>query len=453
MISFLFAFAALVWLLMAYRRDMAFLFVSCFLAWQFALKVMATTFLDNFGPIYSDEVFVWVGGHGASTPLMVVSALIPLMVIKVAINRKTRLQSAPEPHLTNGGTSLGDITFWFMSFFIVALFVDMVRIGQIPFFTGTERFDYEGGVFHRFLISYLFLIGFGLGAIVVRSRFVTGTWDFRFAGVLMGLFLYLLLAGHRFGGFYVIITAGLFSFAALWIGPRVGIAPAPPAQTISRFQAALRSRALIASFVVVLLSFIAIGMYNSLYNVRDNAPQDALVQRFFVQPAHLYYLSWERVQGNAIAGFSQVYNFLQNPFDPGRNSGIQFLMYLHLGAERAYQIYVRQGVDYAGGYPEIFLEMGGIPAVIIAALFVSIAVGILYRICIMAVVSGRLVTALASFYFCWTFINVILGGMVETFTATSFWLKAIAFAVLYVMERSLERSGRRLTPWYITPAR
>ena len=454
-ISSLFVLVALIWLAISFKRDVAFLFVSAFLAWQFALKIMASFYLDVFGPIYSDEVFIWVGGHGNSTPFMVLASLVPLVVIKALIPKKARPGTPPPPperYLALGGFTLADATIWILSLFTVALYIDMIRIGEIPFFAGIERFNYKGGIFNSFLVSYYFLIAFFIGFVTVRERMVVGTWEVRMIPLLIMLFLYLLLTGHRFGVFYVFVTMGLLPFAALVVAPKLGIAVARPTASTT-LQRLVQSRLAVGGVALILLMFIAIGMTNSLLYVRDTAPMEALAQRFFVQPAHLYYLTWERVDSGNYSGFDEVYSFLRNPFDPGRNTGIQYLMYLHLGAERAYQVYVRQGVDYAGGYPEIFMEMGGVQLAVLAALPISFAVGLLYRMSIIATLRGRLLTGLAASYLAWAFINVFLGGMVETFVAKTFWAKVVALVLIYTYERSMEARGKRVVNWVLVPKR
>src|SRR5262245_1586052 len=93
------------WLARSYRRNRAFLLVSLFLLWQFSLKVIGTTFLDLFGPIYSDEVFTDVGGIGSSAPLMIVFVMIPLVALKIAFSHfPAKPRAVPlEPHIASPG--------------------------------------------------------------------------------------------------------------------------------------------------------------------------------------------------------------------------------------------------------------------------------------------------------------------------------------------------------------
>jgi hypothetical protein len=453
MISLIFAIIALAWLARSYQRDRTFLFVSAFLAWQFALKVMATVYLDNFGPIYSDEVFIWVGGHGSSTPLMVVSVVIPLVIIQMLIPRRIGPPPAPESGLDRAGVTLADATYWGMVALLAALYVDMLRIGNIPFLSGLERFEYEGGIFHRFVGSYQFLLGFWIGAVIVRGVLLTTRWDLRFIPVTAALFLYLLLTGHRFGIFYVLVTAALFPCACLILAKKFAIGPQIRADQSDLWQRLIRSRVAITVLASTLVVFILGAMLNNLLFVRNNVIAEALTQRFFVQPSHMYYMTWERVHEGYYSGFKQVYSFLENPFDPGRNTGVQYLMNLHLGSDRAYQVYVRQQVDYAGGYPEIFLEIGGIWTAIGAAIVLSAALGFLYRLSLVSILRGRMMTALMSFYVSVAFINVFLGGMLETFVAKTFWLKIVLLAGIYAFERGQELSGRRIIPWVLSAKR
>ncbi|MEO5882992.1 MAG: DUF6418 domain-containing protein [Caldimonas sp.] len=452
MISLLSALGAGTWLLRSFSKNRAFLLVAIFLAWQFMLKVLGVVFLDVAGPIYSDEVFTEVGGVGASAPLMILFVLIPLVLLKLAFSRfSARSIVAPEKHLDRGGVTFGDIAFGLFSVFVCCLFVDLIRIGNIPFFNQIERFEYKGGVFHDLLVSYLFLIAYVIGYILARGRILTGRWDLRFAAIILSLFVYLFLVGHRFGSFYVLISFCLVPLAALWVAPRCGIAVAPAPKRRSALQRFSTSRSAITLFGIVLASFVLVAMANSLLNVRDNDVGDSLLQRLLVQPVHLYWLTWERLVNGQIEGISAATQFLSDPFDAARNTGIQYLMFLHLGLDRASQVFEGQEVDYAGGYPEILIEVGGVPGAILAAVAVSLIMVSLYRLCVVSVCRGHFLSSVLSMYVCFGVLNLFLGGMVSFFLAGTYWFKIVALLVVIWVDRSLARRGRRLFPWIAIP--
>jgi hypothetical protein len=449
MISLIVAVAFTAWVLCSYIRYPAFFLAAIFLSWQFALKVAGTVFLDLQGPIYSDEVYTEVGGIGSSTPIMVLFVAIPLYLLRIAMTVFPKPpRPAEERYLAQGGFTQADLIFTGLVALMVCLYVDMARLGGIPLFSGLERFEYKGGVFHRLTLSFLFLVSAAMGYAVARTRLLTGHWDTRFAVVLLGLFIYLLLAGHRFGSFYLMLSFMLLPMAALWVAPQVGVlAPAPIPGLLQRV---LTSRLTLLIFSSVLAGVVLAAVANSLLNVRDGDPGEALLQRFLVQPVHLYWLSWERWQAGEIEGVSSALDFMfRDPFDIARNTGIQYLMFVHLGQDTALRVFEDQSVDYAGGYPEILMEVGGLGVGAVTAVAAAAVTALLYRIHVLAIVRGHLLTALMSVYVGFGVINLFLGGMLNFLTVGSYWLKIGMLAFVMLLEISLERSGRRLLPWVL----
>ena len=453
MMSWLLAIGATLWLIKSFRREPAFFLVAIFLSWQFALKVYGVSFLDSFGPIFSDEVSTEVGGNGYSAPLMILFVMIPLAAMKLAM-RMVSNKDLPlvEKNLAQSWLTFGDLIATVLVVFLICLYVDFFRIGQIPLFDRMERFEYKGGVFHVFLVTYLFLIAHAIGFVLARTRLLTGVWDVRFAGIVFGLFTYLFLTGHRFGSFYVLLSFAMVPMAALFVAPRMGLAVAKPPRKRSVLQRMASSRMIITGFALVLVSIVLIAMANSLLNVRDGDPQDVLLQRFLVQPVHLYWLSWERLENGEIEGIGAAAHFIfKDPFDAARNSGIQYLMSLHLGLNRAVEIWEGQEVDYAGGYPEILIELGGVWLAIAAAVLASVAIAALYRLAVVAVCRGQFLLSMMSMYVCFGVLNLFLGGMVTFITAETYWLKLGALALMVLLSRSSPRSTGRLFPWVLIP--
>jgi hypothetical protein len=454
MISLLLALGASIWLLASFKKDRAFLLVAIFLTWQFTLKVFGVVFLDIFGPIYSDEVGTEVGGEGASAPFMILLVMIPLMAMKLALQRASnRNPPLPEPHLARGGLTFADVAAGGFVVFLICLYGDMLRIGQIPLFEGLERFEYKGGIFHVLLVNYMFLVGHVIGFVMARGRLLSGIWDVRFGGIVFALFTYLFLTGHRFGSFYVLVSFALVPMAAVVFAPRLGMTVPRPPRRRSIIQRLASSRAVVGTFAAVLVCIVLVAMANSLLNVREGDAQDALLQRFLVQPVHLYWLTWERLQTGQVNDLAATAHFIFNdPFDATRNTGIQYLMMLHLGMERASQVYEGQEVDYAGGYPEILIELGGVWFAIAAALAASVLIALLYRLVVVAVCRGQFLLSVLAIYVCFGLLNLFLGGMVTFITTDTYWLKMAALAAVVLLNRP-KRNHRRRFPWVLIPRR
>jgi hypothetical protein len=451
MISLTAAALFAVWILRSYRLHPAFFLTSTFLSWQFGLKIIGTVFVDLFGPVYADEVFTFVGGQGASTPVMVLFTALPLLLLKKALTVFHRpLRRIDESCLSQGGFTQGDLIYRFLVLLIICLYVDMIRLGQIPLFSGLDRFEYRGGLFHNFTLNFLFLIGQLMGYAVARTRLVSGQWDTRFATIITLVFSYLFLTGHRFGAYYTLISFFLAPMAAIFVAPKVGISLAPRAPISGQLKILLLSKGARMGFYLALTSIILVAMANSLLNVRDGDPLEALKQRILIQPIQLFWLSWERWKTGEIGDIVGAWDFMfRNPFDLNRNTGIQYLMVLHLGEVNASRIY--ESVDYAGGYPELLLELGGLWFGVFAAFVASAITALLYRIHVVAVCRGHLLTCFFSIYVCFGVINLFLGGMLNFLTTGSYWIKiGILFCVI-LFERDYERSGKRLIPWVLVP--
>lgn len=87
--------------------------------------------------------------------------------------------------------------------------------------------------------------------------------------------------------------------------------------------------------------------------------QSKLVQRILVQQGEMWWVTYTRVFVHFDWNSSlAVFKLFVAPFDPNRNSTMQFLMEMGLPLERA-QFILQQGSAYTGGWPEVLFELGG----------------------------------------------------------------------------------------------
>ena len=455
MISILIAIIFFTWLGRAALRRPAFLFVGIFLIWQFFLKVAGIVYLDVAGPIYSDEVFTYVGGDGSSAPLLIFFVWIPLVFIYSMLGPNASAKPLrPERYLQLGGITFADLVIVLLGVFVVLLYGDMLIGGDIPFFSGTERFNYSGGMFHNFFMDFMFLITFLLGYIFARARILVGVWDLRCIALLFALFVYLFLAGHRFGAFYVMASFIGLALSALYFMKDQGWSVAPAAKA-SMTQRVVQSPAAIAVACLLVAGLVAAAMINNLFFVREygETAGEELIHRLFVQPVHLYWLTWFRLQGGDVSGSEAIEFMFYNPFDIAKNTGIQYLMFRSLGEERASMIFLDQQTDYAGGYPEIAIELGGIWACALIACVGSLFTACLYRLCIFSLCRGHFLTSMFSIYVCYGFLGFYLGGMINFLLTWTYWVKFVLLIVALIIDRVLEHSELRLFPWVIFPRR
>jgi hypothetical protein len=449
--SLLSAIALFYWIYRASRARPAFLFAGIFLIWQSVLKILATLYLDFFGPVMAPEVGVEVGGKGASTPLLAAFLFLPLLVMYafMAPSKKSR---PPLPERAgDAAVSFADVAVWFLWLFVAVLYVDMLRIGTIPFFAGIERFNYEGGVFHEFLFDHIWLVAFFLGLVIARARIATGDWDLRCLTLLFALFCYLFLTGHRFGAFYVTLSFIALALAGVFFAEQQGW-PVAPLRQNSQLQRIVRSPLFVGTVAAIGIGIIALAMINSLFVVRGygSMASDALEQRLLVQPVELYWLTWDRWTGGEVIDGAEALDFMFNdPLDAARNTGIQYLMFLYLGQDAAMQAFVYGGQDYAGGYPEILIELGGVWVAALAALAIAIVNGILYRLCVESVARGHFLTAITSLYLAYGLLSIYLGGMLNLLVAWTYWVKMGSLVLAFALDKLFERAGHRVFPWVV----
>jgi hypothetical protein len=438
------------------KRHPAFIMVAIFIFWQYLLKILSCVYLDIAGPLFSEEIQMNVGGGGYATPLLSVFLFVPMWFLYLAL--KPRVGSPPPPpekNLARRGTTLGDLIVAGMIVFVIALYVDMFARGNIPFFTGLDRFQYKGGIFHNFLQDFLFFVGFTLGFVLARQRMLLGTWDLRVVSLFGAIFVYLFLAGHRFGAFYAMTSFVLVPLAAIPYARRNGWPVAEPSGRITIIQRIARSPTAVGAAVVLALTLVGGAMIHNLYVVRDygDAAGDKVLQRLFVQPVHLYWLTWERLSAGEISNAGAVIDFMfNNPLDATRNTGIQYLMIMAIG-EQASTNLIDNNSQFAGGYPEILIELGGPWIGFALACIAAAVVAILYRLSVVAVCRGHYLSAVMSIYVCFGFLVFYVGGMVNFLTAWTYWVKIAVFLVVLVLDRLLERGGHRLLPWKLFPAR
>lgn len=333
--------------------------------------------------------------------------------------------------MSAGRFDLLDVAFWLVISFVAALWLELLVRGPIPLFASMERFDYArlyGGPLHGLLLYWGPMLAFQLGVFLVAPTFRGCSLDWRFGALLASLILYLFLVGHRFSSFY---TYSLFFAMPIAIAIlNRGTSSGRPIAS----KAALRGIAL-AGAVLCLLIVGAIAYSYTVVRKFEGAELFAkLSQRILVQQGEMWWMTYERVflQDNW-NGFHAAYKLFVDPFDPARNSTMQFLMEAALPQGRVHFI-LEQGSTYAGGWPEILFELGGpvggyVLVVLSAAIF-SEFMFLLTR----CIVEERFATCFfltPILYALW--VN-IAAGMVNSFIQLTFILKIMMALLIYVTE-------------------
>jgi hypothetical protein len=425
-----------------------------FIFFQIVLRTISSMFLDAFGPVYAIELDYEVGGSGA-TVAWAATVVITVLIVSAFLSPRTisRGASIGSEGAVPGALTLGDCGFWAATILVCALYADMLSGGVIPLFEGLERWEYTeqyAGPVHRWFFEFGTLLVCMLGVLSVYPRVLGGQTDLRFVVLLGIIFVYCVLAGHRFSIFYAFGAYFLLPRAVLYM-PGV---PAPKFESM----ATLIVRRLLASSVARFLSLVSViglvgfALVNSLVNVRGLAPALALfsfAQRTFVQPQQMWFLTHERVLAEGQYDSADALNFIfDEAINPERNSTIQYLMVLALGERRAALI-IEQGMNFAGGYPEIVFEIGGPYLGWLLVALMAVVTGALLREFLRAVYEGRLLSVFAVLYVLFAFFITYVGGMLNNLVAMTFWIKVAFMFVVLALERGSDGRPRPVLPWVL----
>jgi len=407
-----------------------------FVLFAFAWRLVSVLYIDLFGPIFSDQLVQDLGPGMAAVPVAICQGLVVVALLYSFRHERVRhLVDAGEAKFESlrlpGGISFPDLAFLAAVLFVVGLFVELPVMGPIPLFAGIERFDYtrlHGGPLHVRLMDWGPMLAFQLGVFFAIPLLHDRTSDWRFAALFGTLLLYLFLAGHRFSSLYV-----YSSFFIMPIGAVLTVRQetSPHAGTISR--KVVRH---LATASVVLLVLIAGAVAYSYIVVRSEGAVlvAKLTERVLVQQGEMWWLTYDRVvlHGDWNSRYA-AYKLFIDPFDPSRNSTMQFLMEQALPIPRAHHI-LAQGAAYTGGWPEVFFELGGpiggFLLVALSAILFSEFVFLMTR----CVVQERFVTCVFLTPVLYALSITIVSGMVNSFIQTTFLIKVTVALLVYVAE-------------------
>ena len=335
--------------------------------------------------------------------------------------------------LSGGRFDLSDLCFLAVSLFVFALWVELLAKGRIPLFEGMERFDYSqkyGGPLHHALLQWGPMLAFQLGIFLIAPVLRGKPFDWRFGALFAVLMLYLFLVGHRFSSFYAYSSFFVMPVGAMLLGRRV---------TAGSWQEIIPRKVLRYAWLggTALVLLIIISVIHSYTVVRGfEGPQLAakLSQRILVQQGEMWWMTYERVfLCNDWNGNQAAFRLLVDPFDPTRDSTMQFLMEKALPLDRAHFI-LSQGSAYTGGWPEVFFELGGpLGGFILVALAAIVFSEFMYFL-MRCFVEERFATCFFLTPILFALSVNLLSGMVNSFIQVTFLIKVVFFGMVYVTE-------------------
>lgn len=415
----------------AFRRPgLAMIFFFPFFA--FAGRLVSTLYIDLFGPVPSEQLETEIGPGAAAVPLAISQGLVLAALLLSFHNRRLRSLFANAPSvLTPAGFSrISSLAFWSVLLFTVGLWIELVASGPIPLFAAMERYDYSqqyGGPLHHRLIEWGAMLSFQLGVFFVAPTFRGRRFDRRFGFLIAALILYLFLVGHRFSSFYTygsffLIPIGVVLLAEQLSGRKLFLAP-------------VLRRLGIAGVGLLGLTVAALAYsYTFVRGFEGDTLAFKLTQRLLVQQGEMWWMTYARVflHGDWNGGLA-AYKLFIDPFDPSRNSTMQFLMELGLPLERAHYI-LGLGSSYTGGWPEAFFELGGplggFALVALSAIVFSEFMFLTTR----CIVQERFATCFFLVPILYAFSLAIVSGMLNSLIQMTFFVKIVAAMLVYVAE-------------------
>lgn len=446
MLSLSILLAVVVFCFLMLRYSTAAMLSAAFILLVLLPRLVSTAYIDIAGPLYAVQLFREIGGLGSAMPVITAFVMLVMAILwfifrrsKVKkLLRQQRTFSTYQKFILNGMLS-------FYVVYVLALYADLLMRGNIPLFTQLERYEYAtsvAGPLYHITIVYGFLLAAGIGLGFVYPRLHGKQFDFRFILILPLFFVYFVLTGHRFSAFFGYVCFFLLTFSSYFMMKQSGLLP-----TLSTGESivyrVIKSKFSILVTILALFMTISAVLYNSMVNVRAyDFPLEMLIQRVLVQPAELWWDSWYRIfhLGEFTPDLAW-YLMFDEPFDAARNTGIQYLMVKSLGFQEAEAILL-QGAQYAGGYPEVLVELFGWGAVPVAFMF-ALVTALLIRKVNLSVCQGRFLTAILAVYVYYGFTLLYVGGMLNFLFVVSFWLKILALILVSIIEGQICRRASK----------
>lgn len=450
MISLLSGLVGFLILILMWRSQRPAFLAGIIVIISFAYRLVDIVYLDLAGPTFAIELERHVGGNGAAPMFLVacLSFLLPLWIFashKRLMRGVTHVLPSSLYHVALQRGALGAL-----GLVIAFLYLDMLRIGVIPLFSGMDRLAYEqiAGALHNRAYDMNFLICATLGIFTVLPRLNGHKYSVQFVGLLMLILVYWALTGNRFSAFIMSICYFALPFGAVYAADKAGLIP--KSTEADPWSALVSAKVLVPIGGVLGVAAIVGLLVNSYYSVRNYAdPTYQITQRALVQPVQTWASTWGDVQLNPDRGINDAAldYVLLNPPDGSANTSIQYLMEKELGFFRAQEL-ISLGQQYAGGYPEIFFEIFGLWGALPLMLLFGCAAAWMLYLAIHSLIRGRVLTSIMAIYIYFGFSVGYIGGMLNFLLAPTFAAKFVLLIICAIAERYfIARETRATATW------
>ena len=395
-----------------------------------ALRVQSVLYIDLFGPVNSSQLSMTLGPGTDSIYMIIcytVFFLPFLLVLETLLFRDPRNLTVMSA--THGVRYTENSLYLILFVYFVVLYLQLFLGGVIPLIDHIERFDFAeryASPLHEYMFKYGTILAVFLGGQTVYTKLATGRYDRRAFIFIFVMLLYAVLTGHRFAAFNKFISFFLIPFSLVF-------AQSFHLRRMKLYQRDGKQGWLVLAVLIIGFSTAFFSILNSYSNVRTANSETVIarvVERLFVQQGELWIETSNRVQEDKQGNLSKTMDYLFfNPILPGKNTSIQYLMWLSLEGEAVRILDI--GQQYAGGFPEIFVEIFGIYFLLPALMLFGTIMSMVTVIFLTSLRRGKLLSMLMSGFIMYAFVLTVYNGMLNQFFVLTFWLKLALLIVVY----------------------
>ncbi len=283
------------------------------------------------------------------------------------------------------------------------------------------------GHLHDYVFKYGAVITLVLGGQSVYSKLTIDRYDRSALIILCLLLFYAVLTGHRF--------AALNKFTAFYLLPFCLVFAYKfhfEKQNIRK--CASKDGWIIIGIVIVVFSISLFAIINSYSNVRTTANESVIAriqERLLIQQGELWVEEVNRIKESGKQSIEiAMNNLFFDPIVPGKNTSIQYLMWLSLGNEA--EIILNDGRQFAGGFPEIFVEIFGIYILLPILMLYGMIMAMVFVVFLVSLRKGKLLSMLMTSFIIYGFMLTVYNGMLNQFFILTFWIKIIILTIVFV---------------------
>lgn len=407
-----------------YKKNFAIFTVLLLILFSFIWRLISSLYLD-LNKVYAVELFKYIGGKYFSSFFLCLYYILVILAFLLVfrrkniyyMNKKYKIKKIVNINILHIGTFL-------IALFLFFLYVNLLKSGNIPLFTGIERYIYKVQYSNFFLKNFLIyqtFIFMAMGILFVYYKLENNRIFIKMILIIFIMYLlYLILIGNKFSALFLNICFFLIPISLLiFLGYYKNIN--------------LFSKKIIYILIMVLL-FYKFIMY-ILIDLRGYEVDYAfeyLKHRILVQQAQLWWSGYERCfiynNFNSLSAIDKV--FIE-PIKIG-NTSLFYLMEKELG-DYVY-IALAKGSQYTGAFPIIYAEIFG-PIISYFIIFLmSLILASLIKLFFKLILLQKYFSMLSIMFLFQPIYLSMVSGKLIFLTLPFYYVKIILFLLIFIFE-------------------